>query len=114
MRLDTVEIKGIEVYAERTFLLRTYDSGAIWLGDYKLAPRFFSSYYQAEERAEDLNVDEESESTAWTVHQLPLLDVFYIRKDKVFEGEVAGEKRLFNPTETLCIGVLEPGLGHPR
>lgn len=111
MRIDTVEIKGVEVYAERSFLLRTYSSGAIWLGDYKLTPRFFPSYYQAESKADDLNDGEED--FRWTIHELPLLDVFYIRKDRISNGKII-DTRLFTPTETLCIGVLEPNLNTSR
>jgi hypothetical protein len=114
MGIDTVEIRGVEVYAERSFLLRTYSTGAIWLGDYKLTPRFYSSYYAAEQQAEVLNdTKDEGDDSVWTIHELPLLDVYYIRRDKQSTTK-SEEIKLFTPTETLCIGVLEPNLNTSR
>jgi hypothetical protein len=65
--IDTVCIRGAEVYASRSYLFRTYQDRFIWVGDYRLSPVLFSSFSLAEEKAEELH---ELEGRDWSVNSL--------------------------------------------
>jgi len=98
-KIDTVDICGVEVFAERYSLARKCSaddeqSRWLWLGEYRLTPVVFILEREAKIKAAELT---EQEHSPWLARKVAVLDIYFVCRANLLGGmsiHMPGERAL--------------------